>query len=55
MNVLVIGSGGRARMLITQTPRAGEIITICDVDLTRCHLAIKEKAPDSLAWEVTQD
>jgi len=50
-----IGSGGRGRTLMSQTPKPGEIVAVCDVDLSRCHLAVQEKAPLSSAWEVTQD
>lgn len=50
-----IGSGGRARLLMSQTPLPGQIVAICDVFLRRCHEAIKEKASISEGWDVYQD
>lgn len=50
-----IGCGGRGRMLMTQTPEPGKILAICDVEVERCHISVKDKWPLSTAWEVTQD
>ncbi len=47
-----IGSGHRARLLMSQMPREGEIVAICDVDLTRCARALREK---KARWRVYQD
>ncbi len=47
-----IGSGHRARLLMKQTPKEGEIVAICDVDLSRCARARDEF---KRTWDTYQD
>ncbi len=47
-----IGSGHRSRLLMSQVPKEGNIVAICDVDLRRCHHALKEK---KAKWRVYQN
>ncbi len=55
ISVGFIGAGGRARLLMSQTPPPGKIVAICDVYLKRCEEAIQEKAHMSSGWDVYQD
>ena len=48
-----IGTGHRARLLISQTPKEGQIVAISDADLRRCDRAIKERNGGS--WSKYQD
>lgn len=50
-----IGSGGRARLLMSQTPAPGRIIAVCDCYLKRCEEAIQEKGEMARGWRVYQD
>ncbi|MBN1443418.1 MAG: Gfo/Idh/MocA family oxidoreductase [Planctomycetes bacterium] len=50
-----IGSGGRARLLMSQTPAPGRIVAICDCYVRRCEEAIQEKKEISSGWDVYQD
>ena len=47
-----IGSGHRSRLLMSQMPKEGQIVAICDIDLRRCRHALKEKKAN---WQVYQD
>ena len=50
-----IGTGHRAKLLMSQTPSLGRIVAVCDVYVKRCAEAIKEKAPLSDGWDVYQN
>jgi len=50
-----IGSGHRARLLMSQVPAGGQIVAICDVYLKRCEEAIQEKGEAARGWKVYQD
>ncbi len=52
VSVGFIGSGHRARLLMGQMPKGGEIVAICDCYLKRCEEALKEK---NASWRVVQD
>jgi predicted dehydrogenase len=49
-----IGAGGRARLLMKQMPKEGEIVAVCDCFLPRAHEAMKERSGGA-EWEVFQD
>ncbi len=50
-----IGAGHRARLLMSQTPKPGQIVAICDVWKRRCAEAIREKSEISAGWDSCQD
>lgn len=50
-----IGSGGRARLLMSQTPAPGRIVALSDCFLRRCHEAVREKKEISTGWDVYQN
>ena len=47
-----IGSGGRAKLLMSQMPQGGQILALADCYLKRCEDALKEKKAN---WRVYQD
>ncbi|MCR4414306.1 MAG: Gfo/Idh/MocA family oxidoreductase [Thermoguttaceae bacterium] len=48
----VIGTGGRARLLIDQLPESGQIASVCDCYLRRAEEAAKQK---QARWRIHQD
>ena len=47
-----VGSGHRARLLMSQIPEEGRIVALCDVWRRRCEEALKEKKAD---WAIEKD
>ena len=48
----VIGVGGRAKLLIDQTPSPGAIVALCDLELARAEAVVAKK---KVKWSVVQD